>query len=127
MHHSEDYAEVRDANDFRIGFKKVESHAFCTTGYSPILNFQLKDGQNINTQVKKLEDEYGAKLDGEIQIDNDFEIATVKSEDGHMVSLMKVKYDEIIDNEDDLSSISQESNLDPRQQEIRRLLDSLKL
>ena len=28
LHHSEEYAEVRDANDFRIAFKKVDSHAF---------------------------------------------------------------------------------------------------
>ena len=43
-----------------------------------------------------------------------------------MVSLIKLKYDEI-ENEDDISPIKQESSLDPRQQEIRRLLESLKL
>ena len=127
MHHSEEYAEVRDANDFRIGFKKVDSHAFCTTGYSPILNFELKDNQNIHEQVEKLESEYGAMLDGDVKIDENFEIATLKSTDGHMISLIKVKYDEAIDNEDELSSVSQETSLDPRQQEIRRLLESLKL
>ncbi|CAI2382966.1 unnamed protein product [Moneuplotes crassus] len=127
MHHSEDYAEVRDSNDFRIGFQRVDSHAFTTTGYSPILNFQLKDGQDIYEQVSKLEKEYGAALDGEICKDDNFEIATLRSKDGHMVSLMKIKYDEQIDDEDGLNTVNQEATLDPRQQEIRRLLDSLKL
>ena len=127
MHHSQDYAEVRDANDFRIAFKRVDSHAFWTTGYSPMLNFQLKDNEDIEGLVKKLESDYGAKLDGDVQKDDYFEVATMRSEDGHMVSLLKVKYDETIDNEEDLSTIKQESSLDPRQQEIRRLLDSLKL
>ena len=77
-----------------LHLNKVDSHAFCTTGYSPILNFQLKDNQDIHTQVSKLETEYGATLDGEVQVDDDFEIASLKSQDGHMVSLVKVKYDD---------------------------------
>ena len=75
----------------------------------------------------KLEHDYGATIDGEVQKDDHFEVATLRSQDGHMVSVMKVLYEEEIDNEDGLNSMSEEASLDPRQQEIKRLLDSMKL
>ena len=126
IHKSDDYAEIKDSNGFRIGFKQVTSQAFWSTGYSPILNFQLKNHENIDEYTKKLQEEYLAQLDGEIQKDELYEVATLRSEDGQMVSLIKANYQEEVDDED-LSTLKQESMLDPRQQEIRRLLESLKL
>ena len=93
---------------------------------SRILNFQLKNHENIDEYTKKLQEEYSAQLDGEIQKDEFYEVATLRSEDGQMVSLIKANYQEEVDDED-LSTLKQESMLDPRQQEIRRLLESLKL
>ena len=90
------------------------------------MNFQLKNHENIDEYTKKLQEEYSAQLDGEIQKDEFYEVATLRSEDGQMVSLIKANYQEEVDDED-LSTLKQESMLDPRQQEIRRLLESLKL
>lgn len=45
----------------------VYSESFCTTGYNPLLNFEIAD---LALTIEKLKN-YGAKLDGDIVDEDD--------------------------------------------------------
>jgi hypothetical protein len=58
-------------------------------------------------------------LDGKIQLSPTLESALLRTPDGHMISLTYLS--------EAVSEPEKPEELDPRQQEIRRILDSLKL
>jgi hypothetical protein len=68
----------------------------------------------------KLQLEHSCRIDGDIEEDENLESVMVWTMDGHMISLTKFKVEE-------KEVESKPEELDERQQEIRRILESLKL
>ena len=59
------------------------SEAFCSTGYSPMLSFEVPDVQECVTRLIPL----GAHMDGPIRHETFGKVAVLRSPDGQMVSL----------------------------------------
>ena len=66
-----------------ISLQAVSSEAQVTTGYSPILNFQVDD---MDTTIARCV-QMGGNLDGPIQYPAHGKVAALRSPDGHMIGL----------------------------------------
>lgn len=66
-----------------ICLRAVTSEAQVTTGYSPVLQFQVENMDDIIAKCVQL----GGNLDGPIQYPAHGKIAALRSPDGHMVGL----------------------------------------
>jgi hypothetical protein len=74
-----------DVNARTLLLQRVEKEAECSTGYSPILQFDVQDMdlviQNLLMQ--------GGRLDGPIKYPVEGRIAALRSPDGHMIGLFE--------------------------------------
>mmetsp|Transcript_5945 Transcript_5945/g.6826 ORF Transcript_5945/g.6826 Transcript_5945/m.6826 type:complete len:126 (+) Transcript_5945:131-508(+) len=68
-----------------ILLKVAERESDCSTGYTPILCFDVDD---VDETVKRLM-EHGGVLDGPIKYPTFGKVAAVRSPDGHMISLFE--------------------------------------
>jgi len=63
--------------------------ADCSTGYSPILSFEVDDMDSTIQRIMML----GGRLDGPIKYPIEGKIASVRSPDGHMIGLFEANLD----------------------------------
>mmetsp|Transcript_20286 Transcript_20286/g.56435 ORF Transcript_20286/g.56435 Transcript_20286/m.56435 type:complete len:142 (-) Transcript_20286:950-1375(-) len=66
-----------------ICLRAVTSEAQVTTGYSPLLQFQVEDMDKVVARCVQL----GGNLDGPIQYPAHGKIAALRSPDGHMIGI----------------------------------------
>eukprot|EP00210_Caulerpa_lentillifera_P007705 g7356.t1 len=81
---TEKWAEFRNGGTI-LSLKQVEGEAFCSVGFSPILNFSVNDLQGTLTRLLQL----GGIMDGPVQYALQGKIATIRAPDGHMISLFE--------------------------------------
>jgi hypothetical protein len=58
------------------------SLAYCTYGFSPILNFELSQGEDMTELLEKAATHYKCQLDGEVVEDSFLKIACLRMEEG---------------------------------------------
>jgi len=80
----DEWAEL-EAGSARIAFKKVDSEAHRTSGYTPFLSFDVAD---MDATVPKLL-QLGATLDGPIKYHAHGKVAALRAPDGPMISLFE--------------------------------------
>eukprot|EP00729_Bicosta_minor_P005754 gene5754-13513_t len=91
IHKTENTAEL-NAGAVTISLQSaLGNEAALSTGYSPFLNFDVRD---MDTTIYGLL-ELGARLDGPIQYPVEGKIAAVRSPDGHMIGLFEPAQPEI--------------------------------
>ncbi|KAL4450053.1 hypothetical protein ABPG77_010722 [Micractinium sp. CCAP 211/92] len=81
---TERWAELQ-AGKSTLALKASDGEAYCTTGYSPVLAFDVEDLQA--TLMRCLE--RGATMDGAIQHSTHGKVAALRAPDGVMISLME--------------------------------------
>lgn len=81
---TERWAEL-ESGGTTIALKAADSQAYCSTGYSPILSFNVGDLQETLTKLLHL----GAEMDGAIQYPAQAKVVAVRAPDGHMISLIE--------------------------------------
>ena len=64
--------------------------AACSTGYSPLINFQVEDLDSVIPQLLM----HGAELDGPIKYPRHGKVAVLRSPDGHMVGISELLPDQ---------------------------------
>eukprot|EP00656_Telonema_subtile_P000893 TRINITY_DN10429_c0_g1_i4.p1 TRINITY_DN10429_c0_g1~~TRINITY_DN10429_c0_g1_i4.p1 ORF type:complete len:121 (+),score=26.77 TRINITY_DN10429_c0_g1_i4:76-438(+) len=79
---SDTWAEF-DTGLSKLVLKAAEEEAACSTGYSPLLNFEVPD---LDSTVPELLMR-GAVLDGPIKYPRQGKVAAIRSPDGHMIGL----------------------------------------
>mmetsp|Transcript_20209 Transcript_20209/g.39645 ORF Transcript_20209/g.39645 Transcript_20209/m.39645 type:complete len:138 (+) Transcript_20209:166-579(+) len=77
------------ADHFALVLQQVEREADCSTGYSPILSFEVDDMDSTIQRIMML----GGRLDGPIKYPIEGKIASVRSPDGHMIGLFEANLD----------------------------------
>eukprot|EP00293_Proteomonas_sulcata_P016123 CAMPEP_0184304214 /NCGR_PEP_ID=MMETSP1049-20130417/13795_1 /TAXON_ID=77928 /ORGANISM="Proteomonas sulcata, Strain CCMP704" /LENGTH=132 /DNA_ID=CAMNT_0026615971 /DNA_START=70 /DNA_END=468 /DNA_ORIENTATION=- len=78
------FAEVK-AGETVIALKAADSEAACTTGYTPLLQFDVEDMDMIIPQCLSM----GANLDGPIKYPSHGKVASLRSPCGHMIGLFE--------------------------------------
>ncbi|CDW87885.1 UNKNOWN [Stylonychia lemnae] len=146
LHQTANLAELKDQRDFRLIIRQspkqlyianlqlIYSLAYSTYGYSPILNFEIPQSEEFIEVIDKAKLHYKCQLDGDIQEDNYLKIVCLRMEEGQTISLSQVvqenevekEYDQLIKDEG-TSVFEKERLMDPKQQELRRLFDAIKL
>ncbi|KAL4452368.1 hypothetical protein ABPG75_008030 [Micractinium tetrahymenae] len=81
---TERWAELQ-AGKSTLALKAADGEAYCTTGYSPVLAFDVDDLQA--TLMRCLE--RGASMDGAIQHSPHGKVAALRAPDGVMISLVE--------------------------------------
>ena len=76
-------ATAGEGGGVTISLQGVSSEAQVSTGYSPILNFDIDDMDSTIVKCMQL----GAHLDGPIQYPAHGKVAAIRSPDGHMIGL----------------------------------------
>jgi predicted enzyme related to lactoylglutathione lyase len=79
---TDDWAEL-SSDTVTISLQGVTSEAQVSTGYSPLLNFEIDDMDDTIVKCMQM----GGHLDGPIQYPAHGKIAAVRSPDGHMIGL----------------------------------------
>ena len=74
---------ISQQQSLSISLRAVTSEAQVTTGYSPILQFQVSDMDAVIARCVQL----GGNLDGPIQYPAHGKIAALRSPDGHMIGI----------------------------------------
>jgi catechol 2,3-dioxygenase-like lactoylglutathione lyase family enzyme len=83
LRHSDEWAELCCGRGITINFQAVSTEAQLSTGYSPMLSFEVADmDHTIATCVQM-----GAHLDGSIQYPAHGKVAAIRSPEGHMIGL----------------------------------------
>ena len=80
---TDEWAELVADNDMHLSLQAVTTEPQVSTGYSPILNFEVDD---MDTTVAKCV-QMGGNLDGPIQYPAHGKVAVLRSPDGHMIGL----------------------------------------
>lgn len=89
---TDEWAELRGGGEnqhqhhpswITIALHAVASEAQVSTGYSPLLQFQIQDMDNTVAKCVQL----GGHLDGPIQYPAHGKVAALRSPDGHMIGL----------------------------------------
>ena len=80
---TEDWAELNGGNNVQISLQGVTSESQVSTGYSPLLNFQVTDMDATISKCVQL----GGHLDGPIQYPAHGKVAALRTPDGHMIGL----------------------------------------
>lgn len=83
MRATDDWAELKCGRNFSLSLQAVYTEPQASTGYSPILNFEVDD---MDTTVAKCV-QMGGHLDGPIQYPAHGKVAVLRSPDGHMIGL----------------------------------------
>jgi predicted enzyme related to lactoylglutathione lyase len=86
---TDDWAELQDENRLSISLQAVPTEPQVSTGYSPILSFQVHD---MDTTIAKCV-QMGGHLDGPIQYPAHGKVAALRSPDGHMIGLYEAAID----------------------------------
>eukprot|EP00887_Chlorella_sp_A99_P002096 scaffold21.g2096.t1 len=81
---TERWAELQSGPS-TIALKAADGEAYCTTGYSPVLSFDVEDLQDTLMRCLSL----GAQMDGAIQHSPRGTVAALRGPDGHMISLIE--------------------------------------
>ncbi len=68
-----------------LTLQAVEREADCSTGYSPLLHFEVDDMDMLIQRLMML----GGHLDGPIKYPVEGKVASVRSPDGHMLGLIE--------------------------------------
>ncbi|VEU38188.1 unnamed protein product [Pseudo-nitzschia multistriata] len=76
-------SDVATAPPLSICLRAVTSEAQVTTGYSPLLQFQVENMDQVIAKCVQL----GGNLDGPIQYPAHGKIAALRSPDGHMLGI----------------------------------------
>mmetsp|Transcript_14713 Transcript_14713/g.37244 ORF Transcript_14713/g.37244 Transcript_14713/m.37244 type:complete len:121 (+) Transcript_14713:1394-1756(+) len=79
------YAELTCSAGSTIALKQAQGEALCSTGYSPMLSFNVADLQGTITRLISM----GAHLDGPIRYPTFGKVAAMRAPDGHMISLFE--------------------------------------
>ena len=85
---SETFAEI-NAGGVVIGLKSSESAAACTTGYSPLLQFDVDDMDTTVVRALSL----GGTLDGPIKYPAHGKVACLRAPGGQMIGLYEPNMD----------------------------------
>jgi catechol 2,3-dioxygenase-like lactoylglutathione lyase family enzyme len=88
---TDDWAELRcgtgqtphDVDSISITLQAVHSESQLSTGYSPLLSFQVDDMDTVVARCAQM----GGHLDGPIQYPAHGKVAALRSPDGHMIGL----------------------------------------
>jgi len=113
------YAELQDHLKSTFILRKTDSEAFCATGFSPLVTFQVLDFQATLQAVKK----NGGRLDGEPVQDAEMGwIVAFRSPDGHMLAITEKRLPQA---QSEPAISSEEPH--PAAEEIKRLLQNIKL
>merc|ERR1711865_57265 len=80
---SDSWAELDAGGDMSIVVQSVEGEAACSTGYSPLINFEVAD---LAATIPELLMQ-GAELDGPIKYPRQGKVAVLRSPDGHMIGI----------------------------------------
>eukprot|EP00640_Fibrocapsa_japonica_P004691 CAMPEP_0113938162 /NCGR_PEP_ID=MMETSP1339-20121228/4569_1 /TAXON_ID=94617 /ORGANISM="Fibrocapsa japonica" /LENGTH=141 /DNA_ID=CAMNT_0000941135 /DNA_START=122 /DNA_END=547 /DNA_ORIENTATION=- /assembly_acc=CAM_ASM_000762 len=83
-HENDEFAEF-DTGGTRLVIKGVEDEASCTTGFSPMLCFDVDD---MDATIQRMLG-MGARLDGPIQYPVHGKVASVRTPEGHMIGLFE--------------------------------------
>mmetsp|Transcript_16932 Transcript_16932/g.30234 ORF Transcript_16932/g.30234 Transcript_16932/m.30234 type:complete len:124 (+) Transcript_16932:253-624(+) len=68
-----------------LSLKAVDGEAFCSVGYSPFLQFTVRDMDSTLPRLLSL----GGLLDGPIKYPVEGKVAAVRAPDGHMIGLFE--------------------------------------
>merc|ERR1711976_21504 len=83
---TERWAELRGgATDTTLALKASDGEAFCTTGYSPFLQFTVQDMDSTLPRLLSM----GAVLDGPVKYPVEGKTAALRAPDGHMIGLFE--------------------------------------
>ena len=81
---TDEWAELTDSsNQLSISLQTVPTEPQLSTGYSPLLSFEVADMDATITRCVQL----GGHLDGPIQYPAHGKVAALRSPDGHMIGL----------------------------------------
>ncbi|CCI39681.1 unnamed protein product [Albugo candida] len=80
---TESFAEFDTKSGIPLCIKAAQNEAVCSTGYSPFLNFNIENMDDLIPRLLTL----GATLDGPIKYPAHGKIAAVRSPDGVMIGL----------------------------------------
>lgn len=83
--YSPNFAEFDLGSNTRLLVQQAVNESVVSTGYSPMLNFDVAD---LNTTITSLIS-HGAVMDGPIQYPEMGKVAAVRSPDGHMIGLFE--------------------------------------
>jgi len=83
VRHTDEWAELSTANNIGVNLQAVETEAQLSTGYSPVLSFEVFDMDSVVANCAQL----GGHLDGPIQYPAHGKVAALRSPDGHMIGL----------------------------------------
>eukprot|EP01017_Pseudomicrothorax_dubius_P005398 TRINITY_DN11351_c0_g1_i1.p2 TRINITY_DN11351_c0_g1~~TRINITY_DN11351_c0_g1_i1.p2 ORF type:complete len:164 (+),score=39.43 TRINITY_DN11351_c0_g1_i1:760-1251(+) len=125
-HMSQQLAELVDVDGSNVILKLAPSEAFCSPGFSPLLNFEVKE---MDAKLKKLK-EYGAIVDGDIEEMSDARVVCLRTPDGPMIGLIEYKGDRSVysdDDDDDKGPQEGTTEADPMKEEIRNILRRIRL
>lgn len=75
--------QLSQYNSLSICLRAVTSEAQVTTGYSPLLQFQVENMDQVIANCVQL----GGNLDGPVQYPAHGKIAALRSPDGHMIGI----------------------------------------
>ena len=85
VHQTDLFAELRDFNSrsqFSLLIRQAPSIAHATFGYSPILNFAVGSGLNLDELVERAKNDYDCDLDGDILEDDYLKLVCLRTPDG---------------------------------------------
>jgi catechol 2,3-dioxygenase-like lactoylglutathione lyase family enzyme len=108
---SEELAELKDSNNFRVLLKRVEGEAYCSTGFSPVCVFEVEDFEERLERVKR----HGAVFDG-APIGK---LVCFRAPDGHMFALKEKEEGVLGEGEEQADSATTE--------ELKKLFQKLKI
>ena len=95
LHSSDVFAELRDTNQTKFLVKKATNLSQSTSGYSPILNFDLPEHTNLTELTERAQKDFECELDGEIEEDEFQRVVCMRSPDGMTFAFTQVlKIDE---------------------------------
>lgn len=83
VRHTDEWAELSSGNNFALNLQAVEGEAQLSTGYSPLLSFDVDDLNEVVANCSQL----GGHLDGPIQYPAHGKVAALRTPDGHMIGL----------------------------------------
>jgi hypothetical protein len=66
------------------------SLAYCTYGFSPILNFEISQSEDLSELLQKATGHYKCQLDGDVTEDTYLKIACLRLEEGQTITLSQV-------------------------------------
>lgn len=117
IHLTSHYAELQDHLKSTLILKRTDSEAYCATGFSPLVTFQVLDFKATAEAIKK----NGGRLDGEPVQDPDMGwMVSFRSPDGHMLAITEKRLPQ------EAAPVAKEET-HPAEEEIKRLLQNIKL